>query len=129
MRTYTALALVVCVGSPLAAQGKSGRIEGQITDSVHVSPLADALVTATRIGTARDTTYFARTDRRGRYSFQSLDSGRYAMRFVSGPDSSCSRISPRRLCVVVMIDFSRLRTAIIRFSLYQRGTAAGANGV
>jgi len=83
MRTHIALALVVCVGSPLAAQGKSGRIEGQVTDSVHVSPLADAMVTATRVGTARDTTFYARTDRRGRYRFESLDSGRYAMRFVS----------------------------------------------
>ena len=83
MRTYFALALLVCVGSPLAAQQASGRIEGQITDSVQVSPLANAMVTATRVGAANETTFVARTDRRGRFRFESIDAGRYAMRFVS----------------------------------------------
>jgi hypothetical protein len=81
MRTCFALALLVA--SPLAAQQASGRIEGQITDSVRVSPLANATVTATRIGAANETTFVATTDRRGRFRFESLDAGRYAMRFVS----------------------------------------------
>jgi hypothetical protein len=83
MRTFTAFALLVCAGSPLAAQHASGRIEGRITDSVHVGPLMDAQVTATRVDAARETTYYARTDDRGRYQFQSLATGRYALRFVS----------------------------------------------
>lgn len=83
MRTYIALALIVCVGSPVAAQRASGRIEGQITDSVHVSPLSNAMVTATLVGAARETTFVATTDRRGRFRFESLDAGRYAMRFAS----------------------------------------------
>jgi hypothetical protein len=83
MRTYIALALLVCAGSPVAAQRTTGRIEGQVTDSVHMSPLADAEVTATRVGVARETTFVAKTDRRGRFRFDSLDPGRYAMRFAS----------------------------------------------
>ncbi len=83
MRTYSAFALLVCAASPLAAQRVSGSIEGQVTDSVHVGPLADAQVTATRVGAARDTTYYARTDGRGRYRFASVDSGRYALHFLS----------------------------------------------
>ena len=83
MRTYFALALLVCVGSPLAAQQAWGRIEGQITDSVQVSPLANAMVTATRVGAANETTFVATTDRRGRFRFEPIDAGRYAMRFVS----------------------------------------------
>lgn len=83
MRTYIALALLVCAAPPLAAQRTTGRIEGQVTDSVHMSALADAEVTATRVGTARETTYVAKTDRRGRFRFDSLDAGRYAMRFAS----------------------------------------------
>src|SRR6185503_13726372 len=68
---------------PLAAQRNSGQIEGQITDSVHASPLADAEVSATRVGVARETTFVAKTDRRGRFRFDSLEAGRYAMRFAS----------------------------------------------
>src|SRR4051812_4840502 len=83
MRTFTAFALLICAGSPLAAQRASGRIEGRIIDSVHVGPVIDAQVTATRVDAARETTYYARTDDRGRYQFQSLEAGRYALRFVS----------------------------------------------
>ncbi len=83
MRTCFALALLVCAGSPLAAQRASGRIEGQVADSVHATALANAMVTATRVGAAKETTFVATTDRRGRFRFDSLDAGRYAMRFVS----------------------------------------------
>ena len=83
MRTFTTFALLLCAGSPLAAQRAAGRIEGRITDSVHVGPLADAQVTATRVEAARETTYYARTDDRGRYRFESIEAGRYALRFVS----------------------------------------------
>lgn len=83
MRTYIALALLVCAGTPLAAQHGSGRLEGQVIDSVHASPLAGAMVTATPVGTPRDTTFVAKTDAKGRFRFEALEAGRYAMQFVS----------------------------------------------
>jgi hypothetical protein len=83
MRPYIALALLLCAGSSLGAQRSFGRIEGQVIDSVHSSPLADALVTATHVGVARETTFVTRTDRRGRFYFESVEAGRYAMRFAS----------------------------------------------
>ena len=83
MRTSIALALLVGLGSPLAAQGGAGRIEGQVFDSVHAAPLANAAVSATRIGAARDTTLVVRTDRRGRFRFDALEAGRWALRFAS----------------------------------------------
>ena len=83
MRPYTALALLVCLGSPLAAQRASGEIEGDVIDSVHVSPLVGATVSATRLGGAHETTFVATTDKRGRFRFESLDVGRYAVRFSS----------------------------------------------
>jgi hypothetical protein len=83
MRTSIALTLLACAAPSLAAQRPTGRIEGQVTDSVHMGPLADAQVTATRVGSARETTFVAKTDRRGRFRFDSLDAGRYAMRFAS----------------------------------------------
>lgn len=83
MHPSTALALLVIVALPLGAQGTTGRIEGQVTDSVHAGPLANAQVTASPVGTSRDTTFYARTDDRGRFRFESLGAGRYAMRFAS----------------------------------------------
>ena len=83
MRTFIALVLLVAAASPVSAQRISGRIEGQIIDSVHAGPLADAQVIASPVGSARDTSYYARTDNRGRFRFESLDSGRYALRFRS----------------------------------------------
>jgi hypothetical protein len=105
MRTSIALALLVGLGSPLAAQGGAGRIEGQVFDSVHVAPLANATVSATRLGAARETTFTATTDRRGRFRFDALDAGRYAMRFVSrmldslqyGGDSPLVDVAPDRV--------------------------------
>jgi hypothetical protein len=110
MRTYIALALLACIGSPLAAQRTSGRLEGQVTDSVNVGPLGDAMVTATPVGTARETTFVARTDRRGRFRFDSLDAGRYALRFVSplldslqyGGSAPLVDVSPERVAHVTL---------------------------
>ena len=85
MRSISALALLVLVGSPLAAQrAPSGSIEGQITDSVRVGPLANAQVTATRAVAGRgETTLVATSDAQGRFRFDSLAVGEYALRFAS----------------------------------------------
>ena len=83
MRTFLAVLSLVCLASPLSAQRATGRIEGQVYDSVHAAPLANAAVSATRIGAARDTTVVATTDRRGRFRFDALEAGRYALRFTS----------------------------------------------
>jgi hypothetical protein len=83
MRPNSALTLLVCLAAPLAAQGQTGIIEGQVVDSVHAGPLADAKVSATRIGAPNETTYVATADRRGRFRFDSLNAGRYAVGFAS----------------------------------------------
>ena len=83
MRPYTALALLVCLGSPLAAQQVSGLIEGQVTDSVHAAPLARARVSATRLDAPRETTLVAMADEKGRFRFESLEAGPYSLGFAS----------------------------------------------
>src|SRR4029078_13110445 len=84
MRPITALALLVLLGSPLAAQrAPTGAIEGDITDSVRVGPLAGAMVTATRTVAGRDSAFVATTDAKGHFRFDSLAVGEYAMRFAS----------------------------------------------
>lgn len=83
MRTLIALVLLLGPAAPLGAQRAAGRIEGQVFDSVNATSLANARVSATRVGVARETTFVAVADRRGRFRFESLDVGRYAMRFAS----------------------------------------------
>ena len=84
MRSITALALLVLAGSPLAAQqAPTGAIEGLITDSVKVAPLAGALVSATHVGAGRESTFVATTDAQGRFRFDGLAVGEYALRFAS----------------------------------------------
>jgi hypothetical protein len=87
MRSITALALLallVLIGSPLAAQrAPTGAIEGSITDSVKVAPLAGALVSATRTVGGHDSTFVATSDAQGHFRFDSLAVGEYALRFAS----------------------------------------------
>ena len=84
MRSISALALLVLVGSPLAAQrAPTGAIEGEIVDSVRVAPLAGALVSATHVVAGRESTFVATSDARGHFRFDSLAVGEYAMRFAS----------------------------------------------
>ncbi|MEO8562010.1 MAG: carboxypeptidase-like regulatory domain-containing protein [bacterium] len=75
-----ALFLVVAARSELAAQ-TTARIEGTITDSVHAAPLAGATVSATRLGVEPETTLVAISDRRGRFLFDRIAAGRYALSF------------------------------------------------
>lgn len=84
MRSISALALLVLLGPPLAAQqAPTGAIEGSITDSVHVGPLAGALVSATRTVAGHDSTFVATSDAQGRFRFDALAAGEYALRFAS----------------------------------------------
>ena len=84
MRSISGLALLLLLGSPLAAQrAPSGAIEGEITDSVRVGPLANALVSATRTIGLRESTFVATSDAKGHFRFDSLAVGEYAMRFAS----------------------------------------------
>ena len=91
--------------SPLAAQGPgTGKLEGTITDSLRAAPFAGATVRVTRIGAEPEVTLSAVADRRGRYRFERLDAGSYAVSVASplldsleygGPTQRVS-VSPKR---------------------------------
>ena len=67
-----------------AVQSRPGRLEGIVTDSLNlVKPVAGAQVSATRVGAHRETTFVALTDDRGRFAFERLDAGEYAVGFAS----------------------------------------------
>jgi hypothetical protein len=80
--TRSGLLLALVPLAPLVAQG-GGRVEGTVTDSVRAAPFAGATVRATRIGTEPETTLTAVADRRGRYRFERLPPGSYALGVTS----------------------------------------------
>jgi hypothetical protein len=72
------LACVLLCGAPLTLHAQSLRITGEVNDSVHRAPLADATVLATPVAPTRDTVFHsARTDAAGRFEIGRLQAGRY----------------------------------------------------
>ena len=87
LRTRTAgraLALTLLAGAATGIDAQSvGRLEGTVVDSLRAaSPLAGASVRATRVGADRETTLVALTDAHGRFAFDRLDAGEYAIGFA-----------------------------------------------
>ena len=69
--------------APALLGAQVGRLEGTITDSVHLAPLAGVAVSATRLGAERETTLVVAADENGRFRFDSLDPGEYGVGFTS----------------------------------------------
>jgi len=77
-RLFVCLLLTTICSAPLTLGAQSLRITGQVTDSVHRAPLADATVLATPVAPTRDTVFHsARTDAAGRFELGGLQAGRY----------------------------------------------------
>lgn len=80
--------LVIVLGLGLArlagAQSASaGTLEGTIIDSVHARALAGAVVRAARLDVEQEVVQLDTTDARGRFRFDRLEAGRYAVSFAS----------------------------------------------
>jgi len=69
--------------APLSAQSGGARLEGTVTDSIHAAPFAGATVRATRVDVQPETTLTALADRRGRYRFDRMAPGLYAVGVTS----------------------------------------------
>jgi hypothetical protein len=69
--------------APLFAQSGAARLEGTVTDSIHAAPFAGATVRATRVDGQLESTLTATADRRGRYRFDRVTPGRYAVGVTS----------------------------------------------
>ena len=77
-RLLARLLFTALCAAPLALGAQSFRIAGEVTDSVHRAPLADATVLATPVAPTRDTVFHsARTDARGRFELAGLQAGKY----------------------------------------------------
>ncbi|HKP14965.1 MAG TPA: carboxypeptidase-like regulatory domain-containing protein [Gemmatimonadaceae bacterium] len=77
------LAVALLAGAAASAGAQEvGRLEGTVTDSLSAAkPIAGAKVSATRLGTHRETTFVALTNDQGRFAFERLDAGEYAVGF------------------------------------------------
>jgi hypothetical protein len=79
-----AIGLVLCCSRLTSAQGAgTGALEGTVIDSVHKRPLASAVVRAARVGVDTEVVHLDTTDTRGRFRFDRIEAGRYAMTFES----------------------------------------------
>jgi protocatechuate 3,4-dioxygenase beta subunit len=81
LRRASSIALVALVLGfmPASAQRGTGRIEGEVTDSMHARPLAAAMVLVTRLSPEPALWFSAVTDARGRFRLDTVPAGRYAV--------------------------------------------------
>jgi hypothetical protein len=108
-----ALALTLLAGASSAGAQAVGRIEGTVRDSLRaVSPLAGVQVSATRIGAARETTLVALTDAQGRFAFERLDAGEYAIGFAHALLDSLEFGGPAHRVVVTDASVARAELAV-----------------
>ena len=110
-RIALALALLAGGAPAVVAQG-AGRLEGVVTDSIRSTPLAGAVVSATRVGAARETTLVATTDAKGRFAFERLDAGEYALGFQSALLDSLEFGGPARHVTVSAGAVARAELAV-----------------
>jgi Carboxypeptidase regulatory-like domain/TonB-dependent Receptor Plug Domain len=92
---------------------EAGRLEGTVTDSLSAaSPIAGARVSATRVGSHRETTFVALTDEQGRFVFERLDAGEYAVGFAHGLLDSLEFGGPARRVAVPAAGVARAPLAV-----------------
>lgn len=107
-----ALALALLAGARAVSAQSAGRLEGVVTDSLRSGPLSGARVIATRVGAARETTLVATTDARGRFAFERLDTGEYALGFESALLDSLEFGGPARHVMVTSDAVARAELAV-----------------
>ena len=111
-RQGLAVALLAGAATSAGAQ-EMGRLEGTVIDSLSAAkPVAGAQVSATRVGAHRETTFVALTDGRGRYTFERLDAGEYAIGFAHALLDSLEFGGPAQRVVVPGAGVARADLAV-----------------
>ncbi|MFL5607118.1 MAG: carboxypeptidase regulatory-like domain-containing protein [Gemmatimonadaceae bacterium] len=105
--------LLASLGAPtlLAQTAPKGRIEGQITDSVHARPAAGATVYVARLS-PDPTLRVATTDEKGRFAVDSLIAGRYTVDFTTPFLDSLDLTLPSREVTLAADERQRLELGI-----------------
>lgn len=104
--TALAVAATLVALLPAAAQ-RSGRLEGEIIDSVHSRPLVGAMVMITRLAPLPSTLVSAVTDDHGRYRVDSLSPGRYSVLFAHPWLDSLALTLPARIVTIAAGESAR----------------------
>jgi hypothetical protein len=108
-----AVALLVLVLAASARAQSVRRLEGTVVDSLRAaSPLVGASVSVTRVGAARETTLVAQTDAKGRFAFERIDAGEYAIGFEHALLDSLEFGGPARRVVVPDAGVARADLAV-----------------
>lgn len=108
------LAVALLAGAATTARAQEvGRLEGTLIDSLQsVRPVEGAQVSATRLGAQRETTLVALTDAKGRFAFERLDAGEYAVGFSHALLDSLEFGGPAQRVVVPGAGVARANLAV-----------------
>jgi hypothetical protein len=79
MRSLTLAVAAALACAPAVHAQRAGRVEGDVTDSLHSRPLAGAVVLLSSLAPGSSAFYSATADDRGRFRFDSVDAGRYSV--------------------------------------------------
>ena len=115
MRPRSLLLSVLIIGpvlaSPVRAQ-RPGRVEGEVTDSLHSRPLARATVLLSGLAPDSSAFYAAIADDRGRFRFDSVEAGRYAVTLSHPVIDSLELVLPPGELTVVAGERTRVALAL-----------------
>lgn len=105
------LAASLATGPALHAQ-RAGRVEGEVIDSLHAKPLAGAIVLLTGLAAGSSEFHSAVADDRGRFRFDSVAAGRYAVTLSHPIIDSLELVLPPREVTVAEGERTRLALAL-----------------
>jgi hypothetical protein len=109
----SSVALALLAFAATARAQSFGRLEGTVIDSLRAaSPIVGASVSATRVGAARETTLVALTDAKGRFAFDRIDAGEYAIGFAHALLDSLAFGGPARRVVVPVAGVAHAELAV-----------------
>ena len=104
-------AALLAATTTAGAQTAAGRLEGRVIDSTRAAPLAGAQVSVTRLGAEREITHVDTTDAKGRFAFERLEAGDYAIGFSNALLDSLEFGGPVRRVAVRPDDVVRAELA------------------
>jgi hypothetical protein len=112
-RSLVPLLLIASLAVPRAARAqRPGRVEGDITDSLHSRPLPGATVLLSGLAPGSTAFHSAVADDRGRFRFDSVDAGRYSVTLSHPIIDSLELVLPPHEVTVTAGERSRITLAL-----------------
>ena len=113
LRFFLPFMLVAAPAVPrVAGAQRPGRVEGEVTDSLHARPLAGATVLLSGLAPGSTAFHSAIADDRGRFRFDSVDAGRYSVTLTHPIIDSLELVLPPGEITVAAGERSRVSLAL-----------------